>query len=365
MDARAVLIGLNEIQQIGWETIAKLVEHCVPLTGLLDPAKRAQTMLRARIPEKRASAISSQLSAAFIQERLQRYASQGIDIYTVWDAQYPALLRQIDHPPWVLYAQGDWSLVHRPCVAVVGTRNPTPYGCEIATWIGHDLAKAGVTVVSGLARGIDTMAHRGALQAEGATIAVLGNGVHVCYPPEHHAIQRKIAKQGIVMSPFPWHARPAKHAFLLRNRIIAGLSVGTVVVEATVDSGSLHTADCALAFNREVMGVPGPICAKQSEGVLARLREGATLIHHPQHILDACNIARQESTIKERIELKVALTETEQRILTAMGATEVTMDEILARTAVPFGDVHATLLSLLRKRRIRALSGSAYIAIAQ
>jgi DNA processing protein len=361
VDERSVLIGLHEIEGIGRDTIERLHGVKGGLTTLLDQRKLSKVLNRVNIIGKKAEAISTFLTKERIESKLRFYEQCEIKLITRWDQDYPYLLAQISDPPWVLYAKGNVNLLHRACIAVVGMRDPSPYGREAAEWIGSELALAGAVVVSGLARGIDSYAHVGALRHHGSTIAVLGNGLNVHYPPEHHELQQRIAVEGLVISEYPWNLKPAKGTFLMRNRIIAGITLGTVVVEAAEGSGSLHTADCALAFNRNVFGVPGPITSWKSAGVNARIREGAALVTDPRDILIECNIETLKSKPSRDVNTS-DLNESEQLLLHMMGAQEVTIDELIARTHQSLGQIHTVLLSLLVKKRIRSLSGSTYIA---
>jgi DNA processing protein len=202
----------------------------------------------------------------------------GARLVLLTDADYPALLRPIDLPPPFLLVRGDLRREDALGVAIVGSRRGSPYGLRIAERLGADLGGRGVTVVSGLARGIDTAAHRGALDAGGRTIAVLGSGVDVLYPPENGRLAREAAKAGAVVSQFPMGAPPLPHHFPARNRLIAGLTLGTVVVEAAERSGALITARLAGELGREVYAVPGNVSAEGSQGTNGLIRDGARLI---------------------------------------------------------------------------------------
>src|SRR6058998_678326 len=200
------------------------------------------------------------------------------------DPRYPVLLGAIPAPP-ALFARGALSDDDALALAIVGSRRPTPYGLAVAERLAADLAARGVTVVSGLARGIDSAAHRGALRAGGRTIAVLGSGVDVIYPPENRRLAAQIEGSGSVVSQFAPGTPPLAHHFPLRNRVIAGLSLGVVVVEAAERSGALITARLAAEFGREVMAVPGPVTSPASRGAHALIRDGAALVERGEDVI--------------------------------------------------------------------------------
>jgi DNA processing protein len=212
-----------------------------------------------------------------------------------WGASgYPPLLAEIYDAPAILWIRGEPTVLTGPLVAVVGSRAASPYGLEVATWLARDLATAGLIVLSGLARGIDAAAHRGALEC-GPTIAVLGNGLDVVYPPEHRALAESIAKSGAVVSELPPGTPPAKQNFPRRNRLISGLCLGVVVVEASERSGSLITARLALEQGRDVMAVPGSVLGDRHRGAHALIRDGARIVESAQDVID-------ELGLKQRLE---------------------------------------------------------------
>lgn len=362
MEERDVMLGLCEMEGIGWETIQIIADTLEDMRALLEtPATRL--LAGTKISKRKQGEIETVLTKAYIEGKLRFYKENGVEPIAFFDPAYPPMLRYIHKPPWLLYARGDLSLLQRLCVSVVGTRHPTYYGRECAEWIGEELASAGIPVVSGLARGIDSCAHVGALRATGATIAVLGNGLNLRYPPEHHELQRAIAERGLVVSEYRWNAKPSKGSFPWRNRIIAGLSRGTVVVEAAARSGSLLTAEYALSFGRDVFAVPGLITSPKSEGAYRLIREGAKLVTAPSDIVgEYFDVAPGNDAEREELAAGEALTAEETELLSLMGAEPVTVDEIMSRSAYAFGHLHTVLLSLLVKKRIRALPGSQYIA---
>jgi len=359
MEERDVLFGLMELDGVGWETVQHLVERTKDIREVFDRSA-TQILKGIDIIQTKGKVIDKFLTNEFIEGKLRFYKDCGVNIITFFDAEYPPLLRYVFRPPWVLYTLGNVELFQRPSVAIVGTRNPTRYGREVAEWFGYEIAAAGIPVVSGLARGIDSCAHAGALQSTGDTIAVLGNGLNVRYPPEHHRLQREIEERGLVVSEYGWNTKPVKGTFPFRNRIIAGLSRGTLVVEASEKSGTVITTDFALNFGRDIFAVPGLITSPKSAGVYKLIREGAKLAITPRDVISEYVSLKDEGR-SEGEQSKEILTDDEQEVLQAMGVEAVTVDRLIDLTAYSFGHLHSVLLSLLVKKRIRALPGSAYI----
>jgi len=225
----------------------------------------------------------SAMEDAIEQQRLLR--ATGTEIVTYYDDRYPPLLRQIYDPPLLLFVRGNTELLAGPCVAVVGTRRPSPYGTAVTDRFARELALAGLTIVSGMARGIDTSAHTAALGAAGKTIAVLGCGVDVVYPAENKKLAAQIARDGLVLSEYPLRTPGYPQNFPVRNRIVSGLSYGVLIVEGAQYSGSAITARVALDQGREVFAVPGNITSKQSWGPNLIIRQGARLVQEPSDVL--------------------------------------------------------------------------------
>jgi len=359
MNENHILLAIHETEGIGWDTMQHIVDAVPDFRAFLErPA--TELLAGSKVAKSKAAKIESVLTNEYIAGKLRFYENRGVVPISYFDPAYPPLLRHgIEKPPWVLYAQGDVTLLTRNCAAVVGTRHPTAYGREVAEWFGAELAAAGVPVVSGLARGIDSYAHAGAMRTTGATIAVLGNGLNVRYPPEHDALQRAIAKRGLVISEYSWDAKPSKLTFPLRNRLIAGIARATIVVEAANRSGSLHTAKCAENAGRDVFAVPGLITSPKSVGCYRLIRDGGIMATSPDDVLSEFGMTKpspvaattQEQTTPEEAEL-----------LESMGGEAMTIDEMILSTNRSFGHLHTVLLSLLVKNRIRALPGSRYIA---
>ncbi len=230
--------------------------------------------------------VSTCRTPGLAEEEIRLARRHGCEIVTQLDEGYPARLREIHDPPLVIYRKGRWPQPDEAAVAIVGSRRASLYGQQAAERLAYELALRGVTVISGLARGIDAAAHRGALRADGRTVAVLGSGMSRLYPPEHEALAAEVAERGAVLSEYPMGMAPLPHNFPRRNRVISGLSLGVVVVEAADRSGALITADMALEQGREVFAVPGPVDSVTSQGTHGLLKQGARLVTSVEDIMD-------------------------------------------------------------------------------
>lgn len=304
-----------------------------------------------------------------IDGQVAAVARLRIRTLTFFDGDYPARLKAIPDPPPVLYVRGELSIQDAVGVAIVGGRRATPIGRVITEEIAKDLAECGVTIVSGLARGIDAAAHRGALAGKGRTIAVLGCGIDRTYPSEHQALRRTIESHGAVLSELPIGAAPQSHHFPRRNRIISGLSLGVLVSEAATDSGSLITAKLALEQGRDVFAVPGSIREEACRGSNRLIKEGAKLIEGARDILD--EILPQVDA-RQRAMLRVDRTEAtalaplrheDAMVYEALSYEARSVDAVIASTGLSPAQVVATLLSLELKGRVRQLPGQQYIRI--
>jgi DNA processing protein len=283
------------------------------------------------------------------------------------DPAYPKRLKMIADPPPLLYITGVLTEQDELAVAIVGARRATPAGRVLTEELSHDLATLGMTVVSGLARGVDAAAHRGALAAQGRTIAVLGCGIDRTYPPEHERLRRQIEERGVVLSEVPVGAPPHSHHFPRRNRIISGLSLGVVVTEAAINSGSLITARLAAEQGREVFAVPGFVKEDTSRGTNALLKEGAALIERAQDVIDAV-LPQLEPAVRLRLQLSREenvcgdhLGKEEQLVYDALSYDPFTVDDVIVTTGLTVSTVMASLLSLELRQRVRQLPGQRYL----
>jgi DNA processing protein len=282
-------------------------------------------------------------------------------VLTLGDADYPSALFQTADPPVLLYAQGRLELLRGPTLAVVGSRNPTPGGVETAKAFATSLSQAGVTIVSGLASGIDAAAHEGGLQGEGSTLAVVGTGLDRVYPRENRELAHRIAHNGLLLSEYPLGTPPLAAHFPQRNRIIAGLSQGTLVVEAALQSGSLITARMALEAGRDVFAIPGSIHSPQSRGCHVLIKQGAKLVDAAQDILD-------EMHLGPAVELSASPHANENDpdgLLAALGFDPVTIDALVARTGWSAAELNVRLLDLELAGKVARLPGQLFQRVVQ
>lgn len=359
MNDKRYWIGFNLVKGIGAVRMRALLAYFDSLEDAWNaPAEQLQEAgLSPRLAE---SAVN--LRAKVDLEKIwNQIEKQGISVLTWDDELYPPRLKEIEQPPPVLYARGEITLDDHYAVAIVGTRRVTPYGRQIAEDLAAFLAGQGITVVSGLARGVDAVAHSAALKAGGRTIAVLGSGVDKIYPPEHLQIAEKMMKQGAVVSDYAVGTPPESANFPPRNRIIAGLSLAVVLVEAGEASGALITADFATEQGREVFAVPGSIHSPASRGTNRLIRSGARPLVAVDEVLEALNldvVARQEAVSESLPE-----DPTEARLLQLLGGEPLHIDELRARCGLPAAEVGASLAMLELKGRARQVGGMQYVRV--
>ena len=361
MDQRTVLLALQEMKGIGWKTILQLAAACPELGRIKDMT--VAELIAIGLQSTKADTIYTEFNLRDWSSLEDGYRVKGITCITIWDELYPTILRETSQPPWVLYCIGHTELMTRPGIAVVGTRNPTVYGRRAAEDIAAYLSSAGATVISGLARGIDSAAHIGALTGDSGTIAVVGGGVDVVYPPENAGLHTEISSRGLILSEFPPGTKAHPGLFPLRNRIIAGLAIATVVVEAAERSGSLITADQALDESRDVFAVPGPMNSPKSRGANLLLRQGARIVTEPADILRDYEHIPGIHMKLAKSDLGAVLTPDEQKIMSFLSHVPTTIDHLLVESQTNFGHLHEVLLSLTLKKSIKALPGAAYVRI--
>jgi DNA processing protein len=294
-------------------------------------------------------------------------AQHGIRILTDQDADYPRMLAEIHDPPGILFVRGEFQPADALSVAIVGSRHATHYGVAQAERLAASLARAGLTIVSGLARGIDAAAHRGALSAGGRTIAVLGSGLMNLYPPEHAELADEVACQGALVSELPPTSPPLAGAFPQRNRIISGLSLGVMVVEAALRSGALISARHAMEQGREVFAVPGRIDSRMSHGCHRLIRDGAKLVESADDVLEELGplVAPAQSAGGQEVRhpAELALNPLEQQVLAAIASDPTTIDTIVAASGLPTSQVLSTISVLEMRRLVRRLSGNALVRL--
>jgi DNA processing protein len=360
---------------VGPTTFAKLMKHF----GSPDRALGASISELAKIEGigfKTAEQIVATRNKFETGKELELAEKLGVWIIHLEDPRYPPPLKQIYDPPPVLYVKGSLTRQDNLAISIVGTRRCSLYGQEQASRLAHFLASAGFTIVSGMARGIDTAAHQGALAAKGRTIAVQGCGLSQIFPPENKRLFELIAESGACVSELPLQYEPKSENFPPRNRIIAGLSLGTIVIEGPLRSGALITARAALDNNREVMAVPGKIDSPLSKGAHRLIKQGATLVESVEdvmealgyvgeqlqgHVTEAVTAASQkmETPLFEGRQFK--LTDDEKKVYDALGKEPLHIDQIIVDTDVPAGNVNAGLISLQLKGLIKQLPGNLFL----
>lgn len=366
MESREALVALNMINHVGPVRLRQLLEHFGDPTKIL-AASHQQLKAVHGIGEDTAEAIVHWEQTTDLKGELQRIESFGCHIVTQEDETYPDLLRQIYDPPIVLYVKGALCEKDKNAVALVGTRQTTHYGTETARRLAYQLGYIGVTVVSGGARGIDTAAHQGALAGQGRTVAVLGTGINLVFPPENRELFERIAARGAVMTQYPFNRKGDKQSFAIRNRIVAGMTLGTVVVEANLASGALITSNFANDYGRQVFAVPGRVDSPRSKGCHELIKKGAKLCETAEDILSEFEYlfpssnrppAPNETGALPALELS----ENEQKIFDSLkGREETHMDEVIRRSGLPSSTVSVTLLGLEMKRIVRQLPGKRFV----
>jgi DNA processing protein len=322
-----------------------------------------QALRQAGLSDKLVENLARLRADVSLEQVWEDVQAKEINILTWEDEGYPTRLRDVDNAPPVLYLRGTITLDDDWAVAIVGTRRATSYGRQVAERIARELARNGVTVVSGMARGIDGVAHRAALDTGGRTLAVLGSGVDRIYPPEHRRLAKDIVSQGALVSDYPPGTPPEGRNFPPRNRIIAGLSLATVVVEAGKRSGALITSDFALEQGREVFAVPGSVMAPQSRGPNRLIQQGAHPLLDPKEILETLEL----SLLTEQRQARTVLPSnpSEAQIFDVLGYESLHVDEIQVQTGMPIEEVTATLAMMELKGMVRKVGAMRYMAIGE
>ena len=359
MEDKRYWVGFTLIKGIGAVRLQALIHHFGDL----------ETVWKANPIDLAAAGLGSKVVERVIQARenvdlekiFEQIARQDIQILTWNDESYPARLREIDQPPPVLYLRGEYLPDDIFAVGIVGTRRVTPYGRQVTEEIASFLAANGITVVSGLARGVDAVAHTAALKAGGRTIGVLGSGVDRIYPPEHRALAEQMVERGAVVSDYAPGTPPDASNFPPRNRIISGLSLAVVVIEAGETSGALITAEFAAEQGREVFAVPGSILAPQSKGTNKLIQNGAQPLLSASDLMQALNLTRMgEHKAARKI---LPSDEVEAKLLSALGEQPIHVDELGNQTGLPIEKVSATLTLMELKGMVRQVGGMHYVSI--
>jgi DNA processing protein len=365
MDAREALVALNLIEGVGPVRVRKLLQEFGEPEAILR-ATAGQLQRVEGIGPDTAEAIAKWEKTVDLAGELGRIEQFGCRVVIQSDREYPALLREIYDPPIVLYVKGRLEPRDKNAIALVGSRRSTHYGNETARKLGYQLGYIGVTVVSGGARGIDTAAHNGAISAKGRTICVLGTGINVVFPPENRELFERIAENGAVITQFPFNRTGDPQSFPIRNRIVAGMTLGTVVVEAGLNSGALITAKFAVEYGRQVFAVPGRIDSPGSKGCHDLIKNGAKLCEGPEDILGEFEYLfppgqRPDLFAETTVFPALELSENEQKVLAVLGNEETTMDEIIRQTGLPPSAASVAVFGLEIKKLVRQLPGRLYV----
>jgi len=300
-----------------------------------------------------------------VENQLIRLDKLNAKLISIWDNEYPALLKKIYDPPILLYAKGSFSEKDNYSIAAVGTRNPTNYGKIQTEKIISDLAQQGITIVSGMARGIDSIAHEAALKNGSRTIAVIGSGLDVIYPPENKNLYKKISENGVIISEFPLETKPDAPNFPRRNRIISGLSLGVIVFETAINGGAMQTARLALDQNREVFAVPGNLGVKQAEGTNLLIQRGeAELITNAEDVLNELQLKLKPVIGKNIPKPDIDLSAFEEKILNVLIENgELHIDKISEKASLSTSDCLVNLLTLEFKGLVKQLPGKVFSSI--
>jgi DNA processing protein len=359
------LLQLTSVPGVGPQTCRALLDHFGSAERVL-AARQAELSVVSGVGAKLAQKITRARLDYDAASDLALCRRLGVRLVARGDAEYPGALENIPDPPVLIYMKGKIEPRDELAIALVGSRRCTPYGARMAERLGAALARTGFTVVSGLARGVDAAAHRGAIGAGGRSIAVLANGLSTIYPPEHEDLARALALAGALISEMPMRQIPLPGLFTQRNRIISGIALGVVVVEATPRSGSLSTARHAVEQNREVFAVPGPADSLSSRGCHRLIRDGAKLVETVDDILEELGpLSREvrasadEPAVRHPAEL--ALTDAERSLLGQLHDQPSGVDELIVRTGLTAAQVLATLSVLEVKRLAKRLAGHQFV----
>lgn len=351
-------IALSMVPDVGPVTVKRLIsrfgEPRAVFSAGIDELKVVDG-----VGEKRARGIKSFSGWKEVEKILYRLERKGVKVVPYADKEYPSLLREIEDGPIILYVEGEIMEDDRISIGIVGSRNATSYGRSVTERIAGELAEAGFTIVSGMARGVDTIAHSAALRVGGRTVAVMGSGIDIVYPPENKGLFERIKRSGYVVTEFPLGTPPNRENFPRRNRLISGLSLGVVVVEATEGSGALITARAALEQNREVFAIPGNINSPNSRGTNELIKRGAKLIQSSDDIIE--ELAPQlRGFFRPRKEDPVKMTEEEKEVCGKLSREPRHIDEIMRDSRLPIQKMLSLLLGLELKGIVGQTEGKRF-----
>ncbi|HEX3053241.1 MAG TPA: DNA-processing protein DprA [Aggregatilineaceae bacterium] len=358
MSARKYWLGFHVINGIGPVRLQGLARHF----GDLELAWRASEsdLLAAGLDRRSLANVLLARQSINLDKLAAEVEATGASVLTLDDSDYPALLREIPDAPPVLYFKGTLVEADRWAVAFVGTRRATVYGRDVTQDLVAGLVNAGITIVSGLALGIDAAAHRAALDSGGRTIAVMGCGIDTIYPPEHRHLAEEIMEHGAVVTEFPPGTPPEGKNFPVRNRIISGFSLGVVVVEAPASSGALLTADVAADQGRDVFAVPGNITSKNSTGANRLIQQGAKLVMRVEDIMDELNLTAVTVETRTKMREIAPVDATEAAVIKFLGTEPLHIDEICRLSGLPIVQLSSTLSLMELKGLVRRVEGMQY-----
>lgn len=357
---REFLLALSMIPEIRSDLIHRLLEHL----GSAERIWKADTKILESV-----NGIGPATVEYINRERIKidpvsswdNMIKQGIRMILHDDIEYPQSLKSIYDPPPYLFIKGEILPSDSMAIAIVGSRKASNYGLLTSKWLASELAKSGLTIISGMARGVDSYAHLGALEAKGRTIAVMGCGLDKAYPPENRSLKEKIESFGASISEYPPGSPPLAWHFPARNRIISGLSLGVIITEAGEKSGALITADMALEQGKEVFAVPGNIREKTHRGTHQLIKDGAKLVQGVEDILEELGIPIANTILNEN--KKISLNPDEKKVLNCVNYEGIHFEELLEKTKLPVNEVSAILMILETKRLLNRMPGNIYVRI--
>ncbi|MEK6410316.1 MAG: DNA-processing protein DprA [Acidobacteriota bacterium] len=363
-------IALSFIVGVGSRTAAMLIDRFGSPTSVFDAS--AHSLESAGLRRETIEAIKSSEPREKATREIEQLAGLGGEALILNDERYPALLRETYDPPIVIYFLGAFATaLSQPAVAIVGSRRCSTYGRNVAEKLSRELAERGVTIVSGLARGIDSAAHRGALDGGGLTVGVMGTGLDAVYPKENRKLAARIAEQGALVTEFPLTTPPVSQNFPFRNRVISGLALGVMVVEGAERSGSLITARLAYEQGRDVFAVPGNITSAKSFGPNYLIKDGAKLVQTWRDVVEELpaemkaailSAERGETRVAQKVLDEVALSDSERRVLKMLNSDEaVHIDQLITKAGLGSGELMGALLKLEMLDRIRQLPGKSFV----
>jgi DNA processing protein len=363
-------IALSFVTGVGSRTAAVLIDRFGSPSSVFEATGR--TLESEGLKRETIDAIKSTEGREKAAHEIEEVARLGGEALTLTDERYPALLRETYDPPIVIYCLGNLvEALSQPAIAVVGSRRCSTYGRNVSEKLSRELAERGVTIVSGLARGIDSAAHRGALDGRGLTVGVMGTGLDAVYPKENRKLAERIVEKGALITEFPLATPPVSQNFPFRNRVISGLSLGVMVVEGAERSGSLITARLAYEQGRDVFAVPGNITSAKSFGPNYLIKDGAKLVQTWRDVIEELpadmkatilSAERGESRIRQIVIDEVALSESERRVLKMLSTDDsVHIDHLISKSGLSLGELMGALLQLEMTDRIRQLPGKCFV----